>query len=135
RSLASPTPSQKPRQVIEAVSDYYEHHNANLYRAVYELAEEATAMFEAARAKLARFIGAPEPSSVVFNRGTTESLNLVAYGYGRKFVREGDEILLSEVEHHSNIVPWQFVAQATGARLRFAPMAEDGTVDFSDIDG
>jgi cysteine desulfurase/selenocysteine lyase len=132
--LDSANTSQKPRRVIEAVRDYYEHHNANLYRAVYELAEEATAMFEAARAKLARFIGAPDPSSIVFNRGTTESLNLVAHGYGRKFVREGDEILLSEVEHHSNIVPWQFVAEATGARLRFALLAEDGTVDFSDID-
>ena len=132
--LDSANTSQKPRQVIDAVSDYYEHHNANLYRAVYELAEESTAMFEAARAKLAGFIGAPDPSSIVFNRGTTESLNLVAHGYGRKFVREGDEILLSEVEHHSNIVPWQFVAESTGARLRFAPMAEDGTLDFSNMD-
>src|SRR5438094_2083126 len=132
--LDSANTSQKPRQVIDTISEYYERHNANLYRAVYELAEEATARFEDARARLARFIGAPDPSCIVFNRGTTESLNLVAYGFGRKFVREGDEILLSEVEHHSNIVPWQFVAEETGARLRFAPIAEDGTLDFSDMD-
>jgi cysteine desulfurase/selenocysteine lyase len=132
--LDSANTSQKPRDVIETVHEYYERHNANLYRAVYELAEEATAMFEESRKKLARFIGAPDPSSVVFNRGTTESINLVAHGYGRKFVREGDEILLSVVEHHSNIVPWQFVAQATGARLRYIPLAEDGTLDLSDID-
>jgi cysteine desulfurase/selenocysteine lyase len=133
--LDSANTSQKPRQVIDAVREFYEAHNANLYRAVYELAEEATAMFEDARRKLARFINAPDPSSVVFNRGTTESLNLVAHGYGRRFLREGDEILLSEVEHHSNIVPWQFVAQATGAVLRWIRLGEDGTLDLSDLDG
>src|SRR5947209_6029882 len=116
--LDSANTSQKPRQVIDAVTEYYERHNANLYRAVYELAEEATAMFEDARARLAGFVGAPDPSCIVFNRGTTESINLVAHGYGRKFLREGDEIVLSELEHHSNVVPWQLCAQATGARLR-----------------
>jgi cysteine desulfurase / selenocysteine lyase len=131
--LDSANTSQKPRQVIDAVSDYYERHNANLYRAVYSIAEEATEMFEAARAKLAAFVGAPEPSCIVFNRGTTESVNLVAHGYGRKFVREGDEILLSDVEHHSNLVPWQFVAQATGATLRFIPLGEDGSLDLSGL--
>jgi cysteine desulfurase/selenocysteine lyase len=133
--LDSANTSQKPRQVIEALTEYYERHNANLYRAVYELAEEATRMFEDARSKLAGFIGAPDPACVVFNRGTTESLNLVAYGYGRKFVREGDEILLTQVEHHSNIVPWQFVAQATGASLRYVGLGDDGLLDLSDLGG
>jgi cysteine desulfurase/selenocysteine lyase len=133
--LDSANTSQKPRQVIDALTEYYERHNANLYRAVYELAEEATRMFEDARSKLAGFIGAPDPACVVFNRGTTESLNLVAYGYGRKFVREGDEILLTQVEHHSNIVPWQFVAQATGATLRYVALGDDGLLDLSDLDG
>jgi cysteine desulfurase/selenocysteine lyase len=129
--LDSAATSQKPRQVIEAISDFYELHNANIHRGVYTLAEEATAMYEGARATLARFIGAPDPSTVVFNRGTTESINLVAYGYGRKFLREGDEILLSQLEHHSNIVPWQFVAEATGAKIRSIPITPDGTLDLS----
>jgi cysteine desulfurase / selenocysteine lyase len=133
--LDSANTSQKPRQVIDTLTEYYERHNANLYRAVYELAEEATRMFEDARSKLAGFIGAPDPACVVFNRGTTESLNLVAYGYGRKFVREGDEILLTQVEHHSNIVPWQFVAQATGATLRYVSLGDDGLLDLSDMGG
>jgi cysteine desulfurase/selenocysteine lyase len=133
--LDSANTSQKPRQVVEAVAEFYERHNANLYRAVYELAEEATAMFERARARLAGFVGAPDPSCIVFNRGTTESINLVAHGYGRKFLREGDEILLSELEHHSNIVPWQFAAQATGAMLRYVPLGEDGTLDLAGLDG
>jgi len=132
--LDSANTSQKPRQVIDAVTDFYERHNANLYRAVYELAEEATAKFEQARVRLAAFVGAPDPSCIVFNRGTTESINLVAHGYGRKFVREGDEILLSDLEHHSNLVPWQFCAQATGARLRFIPLGEDGALDLSNLD-
>jgi cysteine desulfurase / selenocysteine lyase len=133
--LDSANTSQKPRQVIDAVTDFYERHNANLYRAVYELAEEATAAFENARVRLASFVGAPDPSCIVFNRGTTESVNLVAYGFGRKFVREGDEILLSELEHHSNIVPWQLCAEATGARLRYIPLGDDGLLDLRGIDG
>ena len=131
--LDSSNTSQKPRRVIDAVRSFYENSNANLYRAVYELAEESTAAFEQARQKLAAFINAPEPECVVFTRGTTESINLVAHGYGRKFVKEGDEILLSEVEHHSNLVPWQFVAGATGATLRFIPLGEDGALDLSAI--
>jgi cysteine desulfurase / selenocysteine lyase len=133
--LDSANTSQKPRQVIEAVSEYYRRHNANLYRAVYEIAEEATAMFETAREKLARFVGAPEPASVVFTRGTTESLNLVAHGWGRKFLKEGDEILLTDMEHHSNVVPWQLAAAVTGARLRYLRLEADGSLDLSDLDG
>ena len=133
--LDSANTSQKPRQVIEAVADYYAHHNANLYRAVYELAEESTAMFESAREKLAGFVGAPDPSTIVFTRGTTESLNLVANGWGRRFLREGDEVLLTDMEHHSNIVPWQLVAKATGAVLRYVPLTDDGVLELSDLDG
>ena len=91
-------------------------------------------MFEDARARLARFIGASDPGSVIFNRGTTESTNLVAHGYARKVLRPGDEILLTEMEHHSNLVPWQFAAQATGSTLRFIPLAEDGTLDLSGLE-
>ena len=133
--LDSAATSQKPRVVIDALTEYYERHNANIHRGVYSLAEEATAMYEAARAKLAGFIGAPDPACVVFNRGTTESVNLVAYGYARKVLREGDEILLSVIEHHSNLVPWQFAAEATGARLRFIPLGEDGSLDLTGLDG
>jgi len=133
--LDSANTSQKPRQVIDAVTEFYERHNANLYRAVYELAEEATAAFENARVRLASFVGAPDPSCIVFNRGTTESVNLVAHGFGRKFVREGDEILLSELEHHSNIVPWQLCAEATGAHVRYISLGDDGLLDLRGIDG
>jgi cysteine desulfurase/selenocysteine lyase len=133
--LDSANTSQKPRQVIDAITEYYERHNANLYRAVYTIAEEATAMFEGARKKLAAFVGAPDAACIVFNRGTTESVNLVAHGYGTTHLREGDEILLSEVEHHSNLVPWQFAAARTGAVLRFIPLGEDGALDLSTLDG
>jgi cysteine desulfurase/selenocysteine lyase len=133
--LDSAATSQKPQAVIDAVSDFYANHNANVHRGVYGLAEEATAMFEGARAKLARFIGAPDSSTIVFNRGTTESMNLIAHSYGRKFLKEGDEIVLSELEHHSNIVPWQFCANATGATLRYIPADENGILDLSGLDG
>src|SRR5919198_569705 len=128
--LDSANTSQKPRSVIETVVDFYERHNANIHRAVHALGEEATQTYEGARAKVAGFIGAPDPSCVVFNRGTTESLNLVAYAWGRKFLRQGDEVLLTEMEHHSNIVPWQIVAQMTGARLRYVPITDEGRLDM-----
>ena len=132
--LDSANTSQKPRQVIDTLSEYYREHNANLYRAVYELAEEATAMFETARLKLAGFIGAPDPTTVVFNRGTTESINLVAHAWGRRFLKEGDEVLLTDMEHHSNIVPWQLAANATGAVLRYLPLTDDGSLDLTDLE-
>jgi cysteine desulfurase / selenocysteine lyase len=132
--LDSANTSQKPRQVIDTLSEYYSQHNANLYRAVYELAEEATAMFETARLKLAGFIGATDPTSVVFNRGTTESINLVANAWGRRFLKEGDEVLLTDMEHHSNIVPWQLAANATGAVLRYLPLTEDGSLDLANLE-
>jgi cysteine desulfurase/selenocysteine lyase len=131
--LDSANTSQKPRQVIEAVREFYELHNANIHRAVYELGEEATALYEGAREKVAAHIGAPDPRCVVFNRGTTESVNLVAHAWGRKFLREGDRIVLTEMEHHSNIVPWQLAARETGASLRYVPITDDGLVELDSI--
>jgi cysteine desulfurase/selenocysteine lyase len=132
--LDSAATSQKPRAVIDAVVDYYERHNANIHRSVHTLAEEATVMFEDARAKLATFVGSDDPATIVFNRGTTEAINLVAHGWGRKFLREGDEIVLSELEHHSNIIPWQLAAEATGAVLRYVPVTEEGRLDLDAFD-
>jgi cysteine desulfurase/selenocysteine lyase len=131
--LDSGATSQRPNQVIDAEADFYRHHNANAHRGLYQLGEEATELFEGARAKLASFIGAPAPETVVFTRGTTESMNLVAHGWGRTFLREGDEILITEMEHHSNIVPWQMTARATGAVLRYIPLTDDGMLDLSDL--
>ncbi|HEX9375797.1 MAG TPA: cysteine desulfurase [Actinomycetota bacterium] len=132
--LDSAATSQKPRQVIDAVVDYYERHNANIHRSVHTLAGEATQAYEDARARLARFVGAPDPASIVFNRGTTEAINLVAYGWGRRFLREGDEIVLSELEHHSNIIPWQLAARDTGAVLRYVPVTEEGRLDQGEFE-
>ncbi len=131
--LDSAATSQKPMAVLEAEASFYRQHNANAHRGVYTLGEEATELFEGARATLAAFVGAPSPASIVFTRGTTESINLIAHGWGRKFVHEGDEVLLTEMEHHSNIVPWQFAAQATGATLRYIPLTDDGLLDLSDL--
>lgn len=131
--LDSAATSQKPRQVIDAEADFYAHHNANAHRGLYLLAEEATELYERARAKLARFIGAPQPETIVFTRGTTESTNLVAYAWARRFVKEGDEILLTDMEHHSNIVPWQLAVRDTGAVLKYVPLTDDGLLDLSDL--
>ena len=131
--LDSAATSQKPNQVIDAEADFYRQHNANAHRGIYLLAEETTELYEQARARLARFVGAPDPDTIVFTRGTTESTNLVAYAWGRKFLREGDEILLSEMEHHSNIVPWQLAARDTGAVLRYLPLTDDGLLDLSGL--
>ncbi len=131
--LDSAATSQKPQQVIDSESDFYAHHNANAHRGLYMLGEEATELFEGARAKLATFFGAPGPETIVFTRGTTESMNLVAQGWGRKFLHEGDEVLLTEMEHHSNIVPWQMTVAVTGATLRYIPLTDDGQLDLSDL--
>ena len=132
--LDSAATSQKPRQVTEALREFDEQFNSNVHRGVYELAEEATQRYEGARAKLAAFIGAPGPENIVFNRGTTESVNLVAYAWGRKFLSEGDEVLISELEHHSNIVPWQLATRATGAVLRYIPVTDEGMVELSAVE-
>ncbi|MBA3728132.1 MAG: cysteine desulfurase [Actinobacteria bacterium] len=128
--LNSAATTQKPRQVIQALVEFYEQHNANAHRGVDTLGEEATALFEGARAKLAAFVGAPDPACIVFNRGTTESINLVAHAYGRKVLKEGDEVLLTQMEHHSNMIPWLLLAQATGATVRHLPIREDGTLEL-----
>src|SRR5690349_16505322 len=125
--------SQKPRQVIEALVRYYETSNANVHRGLHTLAEEATEQYEAARRKAARFIGASGPDEILFTRNTTEAINLVALSWGRANMREGDEILISEMEHHSNLVPWQMLCQATGATLRFARVRPDGLLDMDQV--
>jgi len=124
--LDSTASSQKPRAVIEAMSVYYETFNANVHRGVYELSEEATAAMEKARVKVARFINARQSKQIIFTRNTTESINLVAYSWGNANIVAGDVIVLTEMEHHSNLVPWQLLAQRTGARLEFIPITDDG---------
>ena len=120
--------TQKPRAVIETLRHYYERDNANVHRGLHELSSRATDAYEAARAKVARFLGADSAEEIVFTRGTTEAINLVAQAWGGKNLRAGDVILLTEMEHHSNLVPWQLAAERTGARLRFVPVLEDGTL-------
>src|SRR6266702_7342788 len=124
--LDSTASSQKPRAVIEAISTYYETYNANVHRGVYEISEEATARMEKARVKVARFINARQSKQVIFTRNTTESINLVAYSWGNTNISAGDRIVLTELEHHSNLVPWQLLAQRTGARLEFVPITDEG---------
>jgi cysteine desulfurase/selenocysteine lyase len=121
--------SQKPRQVIEALVRYYSHYNANIQRGLHALAEEATAAYEEVREHTARFIGA-SAKEIVFTRNATEAINLIAQAWGRTNLTPGDEVLLSEMEHHSNLVPWQLAAQATGARLTFIKITEDGRLDI-----
>ena len=127
--------SQRPQAVIEAVSDCYRTYYANAHRGVHALSEKSTDAYEAARGKVARFIGAPDSHGVVFTRGTTESLNLVAQSYARPRLEPGDEVLLTEMEHHSNIVPWQLVCEQTGARVRAAPITDDGELDLNEFAG
>jgi cysteine desulfurase/selenocysteine lyase len=126
--LDSAATSQKPIQVIEAVDRYYREYNSNVHRGVHTLGTLATDGYEGAREKVKNFINAKETAEVIFTRGTTTSLNFVAQGYARNFIGEGDEIVISEVEHHSNFIPWQQIAKKTGATLKFIPLAEDGTI-------
>jgi cysteine desulfurase (EC 2.8.1.7) len=128
--LDSAATSQKPQSVIDAEREFYERYNANVHRGAYRIAEEATAAYEAAREKIARFLNAPSKECIVFTRGTTEAINLVAYSWGWANLREGDEILLTEMEHHSNIVPWQLIAQRTGAKIKVVPITDDGLLDM-----
>lgn len=122
--------SQKPRAVIAALAHYYEHDNANVHRGLHELSSRATDAFEGARAKIAKYLGASQAEEIIFTRGTTEAINLVANTWGVRNLRAGDVILLTEMEHHSNLVPWQILAERTGAKLRFVPVADDGTLAF-----
>ena len=127
--LDSAATTQKPAVVIEAVKDFYAHQNANIHRGIYTLSEEATAAYEAARAGVAAFINAPSEREVIFVRGATEGINLIAQTFGRMRLQAGDTILLSALEHHANIVPWQIVAEEIGAKIRVIPMDDSGVLD------
>jgi cysteine desulfurase/selenocysteine lyase len=141
--LDSANTSQKPRAVLEAVAEHYTRHNGNVSRSVHTVGTEATEAYEGARAKVARFIGAPSPAEVVFTKNSTEAINLVAYAFlaasvgggdPRFRLGPGDQVVISEMEHHSNLVPWQLLCQRTGATLRWFGITEDGRLDLSDLD-
>jgi cysteine desulfurase/selenocysteine lyase len=117
--------TQKPRAVLDALRHYYESDNANVHRGIHELSNRATAAFEAARSRAARFINARSADEIIFTRGTTEAINLVAAAWGSRNVKAGDHVLLTEMEHHSNIVPWQLLAEASGAKLVYLPVSGD----------
>ena len=125
--------TQKPRQVIEALTRYYETSNANIHRGIHTLAQRATEQYEGTREKVARFIGASNPQDIVFTRNATEAINLVARTWGEANLGEGDEVVLSLMEHHSNIVPWQLLASRTGAGVRFAGLTPDGKLDLDSL--
>src|SRR5215813_9899709 len=124
--------TQKPRQVIDSLVNFYTYTNANVHRGVHTLSVESTDLYEAARERLGRFIGTERPEEVVFVRNTTEALNLVAVCWGRANLKPGDEILATMLEHHSNLIPWQRVAQETGAKIRLIQLTPDGTLDWDD---
>src|SRR5438105_13100190 len=127
--------TQKPRAVLETLRHYYEHDNANVHRGIHELSNRATTAFEAARTRAAKFINARSADEIVFTRGTTEGINLVATAWGSKNIKAGDTILLTEMEHHSNIVPWQLLAERIGAKLVYLPITGDiGLLDLSQLD-
>lgn len=126
--------SQKPRQVIDAVSDYYLHDNANIHRGVHKLSQRATDLYEGARSKVRQFINAASDKEIIFTRGATEAINLVAQSFVRPMLKAGDEILISHLEHHANIVPWQILCEQTGAVLKVIPMTQSGELDLTDFD-
>jgi cysteine desulfurase / selenocysteine lyase len=121
--------SQKPQLVIDAVSEFYRHGNANIHRGVHYLSERATEEYQAVREEVARFLNAPSPREIIFTRGTTDGINLVAQSFGKAFLKAGDEILITAMEHHSNIVPWQLAAESTGAVVKMVPMSPEGELD------
>lgn len=127
--LDSAATAQKPQQVLDAMTEYYQRHNANVHRGVHILSQEATDLFEGARGKVRAFIHAESVKEIIFTRGTTEAINLVAQSWGRTALTPGDEIIISHLEHHSNIVPWQLVCEQTGAKLRVIPIDDDGVID------
>lgn len=128
--LDSTATTQKPERVLGAMEDYYRFHNANIHRGVHTLAEEATTLYEESRAKIAQFIHAKKSREIIYTRSTTESINLVAQTWGRKNLKSGDTIILTEMEHHSNLVPWQMLAVEFGLNLEFIPVDEDGALDL-----
>src|SRR5437763_455841 len=129
--------TQKPRAVTQALRNYYEHDNANVHRGLHELSSRATEAYEKSRQRVAEYIGADSADEIVFTRGTTEGINLIAQAWGEKFLGAGDVILLTEMEHHSNLVPWQLIAKQTGATLRYLPVAgadAEGGLDLAKLD-
>jgi len=132
--LDNASTTQKPNQVIDSISNYYRNYNSNIHRAVYSIAEEATEAYEATRDKIANFINVKDRREIIFVRGTTEAINLVAYSWGRSHIKEGDIIVTTEYEHHSNIVPWQLLTQEKGAKLEYIGMDDDGELILDDLD-
>ena len=132
--LDNASTTQKPNQVIDAITDYYQNHNANIHRAVYALAEESTEAYENARDKIANFVNIKNRQELIFVRGTTEAINLVAYAWGRPHINEGDIIVTTEYEHHSNIVPWQLLTQEKHAKLEYIGMDDNGELILDDLD-
>lgn len=132
--LDSAATSQKPTAVIEALSTYYREYNSNVHRGVHTLGTKATDGYEGAREKVRRFIGANSIQEIIFTRGATTALNIVAQSYGLVNVKEGDEIVITYMEHHANVIPWQQVAKVTGATLKYIPLQEDGTIDLKDVE-
>lgn len=132
--LDSAATTQRPTKVLDAIRHFNEEYNSNIHRSAYKLAEKATAGYECARLAIAQFIGAQHSHEIIFTRGATEAVNFVAYGWAYKFLKPGDEILLSEMEHHSNLIPWQVAAQRTGAKLKFIPFNEHGELELDKLD-
>ncbi len=131
--LDSAATSQKPVQVIRALTDYYENYNSNIHRGIHLLSEEATAAYEGAREKVRGFVGASSTEEIIFTRNTTESINLVMYAWGRKYLKEGDEILLTLMEHHSDIVPWIILSREKKVKIKYIPVTEDGQLDLTTL--
>ncbi|HVF74544.1 MAG TPA: cysteine desulfurase [Acidimicrobiales bacterium] len=131
--LDSAASSQKPSSVLDAMHRYYETTHANVHRGVYTMAEEATQAYEGNRRKIARFVGATNEREIIFTKNATEAINLVAHSWGRANLREGDAVLLSEIEHHANLVPWLMLKEERGIELRYLPMADDGNLDLTDL--
>ncbi len=131
--LDSAATTQKPREVISTLDEFYENYNANVHRGAYELSQIATDLYEESRTKVANFINAPETESLIFTRNTTESINLVAYAWGLNNLHEGDEIILTEMEHHSNLVPWHIISRQTGAVLKFVRLRDDFQLDLDTL--
>ena len=129
--LDNASTTQKPKKVLDTLTHYYENYNSNIHRGIYTIAEKATAAFEESRDKVAQFIGAEDRRGIVFTKGTTESINLVANSWGQQHLKPGDEVLITEMEHHSNIIPWQLICEKTGASLKYISINEDGTLDVS----
>jgi cysteine desulfurase/selenocysteine lyase len=132
--LDSAATAQKPRAVLDAVRSFYERSNANVHRSIHTLGEEATELYEAARDRVRTFIGARHREEIVFTRGTTEAINVVVHGWARRALEKGDEVLLTEMEHHSNLVPWYLLAREMGLRLRYVPVTDEGCLDLGALD-